>query len=82
MRSLGVGVLGLFLGLLAGCVVTEIAAVALMGDTGQLPESTPLLLALGYTTPALAVVGVIVALLVDRRIRKKSDHGSGDGTVA
>ncbi|MGH3658629.1 MAG: hypothetical protein ACRDUA_18390 [Micromonosporaceae bacterium] len=72
MRALGVGILGLFCGLLAGFMVTEIVAVSVMGPGGQLPESLPLMIVLGWISPVMAVVGVVVALLIDGRIRSRN----------
>ncbi|MGH3728725.1 MAG: hypothetical protein ACRDTU_08215 [Micromonosporaceae bacterium] len=72
MRAPGVGILGLFCGLLAGFMVTEIVAVSVMGPGGQLPESLPLMIVLGWISPVMAVVGVVVALLIDGRIRSRN----------
>lgn len=70
MRKLGVGILGLFAGLLAGLLVTEIVARIAMAGRDQLPESLPLAILLGFAPPTLAVVGVVVGLVIDSQVRR------------
>jgi hypothetical protein len=65
MRKLGIGILGFFSGLLLGFLVTEMAARIAPG----LLDSPAVGILLGYTTPALAVVGIFVALAIDSRVR-------------
>ncbi len=69
MRKLGVAALGLFGGLLIGFLLTEVIARIAVGGTGQLSDSLPLALLLGLLTPLLAIVGVVVALVIDGRMR-------------
>jgi hypothetical protein len=45
----------------------------------QLADSIPLALLVGFTTPVLAIVGVLVALAVDNRSHRRgasSSHGT------
>lgn len=70
MRKLGVGILGLFAGLLVGFLITEMIARPLVAAGGFVP-SVPLGLLLGFLPPVLAVVGVGVALRVDRSVQGK-----------
>jgi Family of unknown function (DUF5957) len=67
MRRLGVGIAGLVGGLLLGFLVVEIIARTAVDDPSQLADSVPLALLVGFTTPVLAVVGVVVALAIDTR---------------
>jgi hypothetical protein len=65
MRRLGVAVLGLFSGLLSGFLLIEVIARISLGSSGQVPDS----LLLGYLTPVLAILGVVLALVIDGRMR-------------
>lgn len=67
MRRLGVGIAGLVGGLLLGFLVVEIITRTAVDDPGQLADSIPLALLVGFTTPVLAIVGVVVALAIDSR---------------
>ena len=69
MRRLGVAVLGLFSGLLTGFLLIEVIARISLGSSGQVPDSLPLGLLLGYLTPVLATLGVVLALVIDGRMR-------------
>ncbi|WP_232664911.1 DUF5957 family protein [Pseudonocardia sp. TRM90224] len=71
MRTLGIAVLGLFSGLLLGFVLTDVIAVAAGAASGKLPDSLWLLLLLGWLTPGCAVVGVVVAITIDRKRRAR-----------
>jgi hypothetical protein len=71
MRKLGVAFIGLISGLLVGFLIHEVIARIAMSGSGQLPDSLPLALLLGFLTPALAIVGTVVALVVDGRIRRR-----------
>jgi hypothetical protein len=71
MRKLGVAVLGLFGGLLTGFLLLEVIARIVLGNDGQVPDSLPLALLLGYLTPVLAIVGVVIALVIDGRMRHR-----------
>jgi len=66
MRRFGVGIVGLLGGLVAGFVVVEIITRTAVDDPSQLADSLPLALLVGFTTPVLAVVGVVVALAIDK----------------
>jgi hypothetical protein len=69
MRRLGVAVLGLFSGLLTGFLLIEVIARISLGSSGQVLDSLPLGLLLGYLTPVLAILGVVLALVIDGRMR-------------
>lgn len=71
MRQLGIGVLGLFSGLLLGLLVMEVVSRAAVANGTDIGGSLPLSLFLGFVAPVLAVVGVVVSLLIDRRVRQK-----------
>lgn len=66
MRKLGIAVLGLLVGPLAGFLITEvIATVVVLGvGDGQVPDSLLLTALLGSLTPFMSVVGVLVALVI------------------
>jgi hypothetical protein len=72
MRRFGVAVLGLLCGVVVGFLLTEaIAITAVFGiGGGQLPDSMLLALLLRSITPALALAGVVVALVVDGRTHR------------
>ena len=67
MRKLGVAFIGLISGLLVGFLIHEVIARIALSGSGQFPDSLALALLLGFLTPALAVVGAVVALVVDRK---------------
>lgn len=71
MRKLGVAFIGLIVGLLVGFLVHEVIARIVMSGSGQLPDSLPLALLLGFLTPALAIVGAVMALVIDGRIQRR-----------
>jgi hypothetical protein len=71
MRKIGVAILGLFGGLLTGFLLLEVIARIVLGNDGQVPDSLPLALLLGYLTPVLAIVGVVIALVIDGRLRHR-----------
>ncbi len=71
MRKLGVAFIGLIGGLLVSFLVLFLVHVVIVSGSGQLPESLPLALLLGFLSPALAIVGIVVALVIDGRIRRR-----------
>lgn len=71
MRQLGVALVGLVGGLLVSGLLIEVIARIAMFGRGQLPDSLPLALLLGFLPPVLAIVGVVVALVVDGTIRRR-----------
>lgn len=73
MRKLGIAILGLFCGLLIGFVAHEIIAGIALSGTGQFPDSLPLALLVGYLTPVLGIVGIVVALAVDGRKSQRDE---------
>lgn len=76
MRILGIGLLGLLGGLLCGFIIHDVLARVLLDD-GRLPDSMPLALLLGFMTPALGVIGVLLALVIDsRRARRRGEEAS------
>lgn len=72
MRKLGIAI-GLFGGLLVGFVAHEIIAGVALSGTGQFPDSLPLALLVGYLTPVLGIVGVVVALAIDSRAGRRDE---------
>ena len=69
MRTLGVAVLGLFLGLIAGTLLTSAVARPFVdGDGADIPVGVALLL--GMIMPVLGVAGAVAAVLIDRKSRK------------
>lgn len=72
MRKLGIGLLGLLGGLLAGLIVHDVLARILLDD-GRFPDSLPVALLIGFLTPTFAIAGVVLALVVDnRRTRRRN----------
>ncbi len=70
MRKLGVAFIGLISGLLVGFLFTDVIARVPMSGSGQLPDSLPLALLLGFLSPALAIVGTVLALVIDGRMQR------------
>lgn len=74
-RRIGVALLGLVCGGVAGFVIHELVArIVLAVNDGLLPDSLALALLLGYVTPVLAVVGLFTAVGMERR----RCHGTGE----
>lgn len=71
MRRFGVGIAGLVGGLLLGFLVVEVITRTAVDEPSQLADSIPLALLVGVTTPVLAIVGVVVALAIDRRSQRR-----------
>jgi hypothetical protein len=80
MRKLGVGIAGLVGGLLVGFLVVEIIIRTAVDDPSQLADSLPLALLVGFTTPMLAIVGVLVALGINNRSRRQDASSSSRPT--
>lgn len=78
LRPIGVGALGLVLGIVAGFVVQDAVAIALFaGGALDGGNGFPLELAalFAFLVPTTAIAGVIVALLIDRRVRRRAGRG-------
>lgn len=67
MRRLAVAFIGLIAGLLVGFLLTDLIASIAMSGSGQLPDSLPLALLLGFLSSATAIVGTTLALEIDGR---------------
>lgn len=68
MRTLGVAILGLFIGLIAGALLTSAVARPIVeGGDGEISVGVGLLL--GMLMPVLGIVGGIVAVAIDRKTR-------------
>ena len=67
MRTLGAAVLGLFGGLVAGLLLTEVVARLAVGPGGDLRPSLPLALLLGFAPLVLAAVGAALGVVLERR---------------
>lgn len=76
MRTLGVAILGVFLGLVAGFLLfSEVIARAVVQGSGEV--EAPWTFVIGFGPQVFAVVGAVVAVLVDRRAReRKAKEGS------
>ncbi|HEX6682151.1 MAG TPA: hypothetical protein VF062_05125 [Candidatus Limnocylindrales bacterium] len=71
MKTLGVAVLGLFLGLIAGALLTSaIARPMVSGDGADIPIAAGIFL--GMLMPVLGVVGAVVAVWIERKSRGQS----------
>ena len=71
MRRLGVAVIGFFIGLLASFLLIEVIARTAQISDGQMPDSLTQAFLLGYFTPVLHIIGVVVALAIDGRVRHR-----------
>lgn len=68
MRTFGIAVLGLVIGLVAGALLTSAVARPLVGADGG-GVSVGVGLFLGFLMPALGVAGAVAAVLIDRSSR-------------
>lgn len=75
MRRLGFGFLGLLGGFLCGFIIHDVLTRVLLDD-GMFPDSLPLALVVGFLTPALAVIGAVVALVIDNRHTRRRGAGA------
>lgn len=69
MRKLGVALLGLFSGLLTGLLISEFVSRIALSGGADIGQNLPLALFLGLIWPVLGVVGALVALWIDGRLR-------------
>lgn len=76
MKKLGVAVLGLFVGLLAGFVIHEMFAIALFATTGDVPRAQPFSAMIKFITPVCGVLGVGAALAIDRRHERNTERNT------
>lgn len=67
MRTLGVAILGLFAGLAVGFLLFSEVVGRLAVDDGQV--HAPWTFVIGFGPQVLAVVGAVLAVVVDNRIR-------------
>ncbi|HEY6737933.1 MAG TPA: hypothetical protein VI076_03720 [Actinopolymorphaceae bacterium] len=74
MRAVGLAVLGLFVGVIFGFILTEIVARIMIGDGGIENISTSGAMTLGLITPVTAVVGAIVGVVVDQLAKRKNEQ--------
>lgn len=71
MRTLGVAILGIFLGLITGFILfNEIIGRMLVGSDNL---GGPWLFVIGLGPQLFAVVGGVTAVVIDRRIRDRDD---------
>lgn len=73
MRTLGVAVLGLFIGLIAGALLTSAIGRPLVADGGAEDISIGVGLLLGMLMPVLGIAGAVVAVVIERRSRGHDD---------
>jgi hypothetical protein len=68
MRTLGIAVLGLFIGLVAGALLTSAVARPIVGGgEGQISIGVGILL--GAIMPVLGICGAVAAVMIDRKSR-------------
>ena len=73
MRRVGMGILGLIGGLLAGIVIQDVLAEALVAGSGEV--STAGLVIIPVLLPLCGVAGAVIAVLADlRRERRRPGH--------
>ena len=70
MRTIGAAILGLFAGLLAGILFTEIGGrvLAAVGTTSG--AATMIGLGISFVLPVGGIVGAILGIVIERRIRR------------
>lgn len=68
MRTLGVAILGIFLGLVTGFIFFNEILGRLLVRSGEVGGAATLVI--GFGPQLLAVAGGIVAVLIDRRMRE------------
>lgn len=73
-RSIGIGALGLIAGLVAALVLQDVLGMAFVLNGASFPLGIAAVI--GSFMPILAVTGVVVALLIDRKARARRP-GSG-----
>ena len=73
MRTVGIALLGLVGGLLFAIVVQDVLARILLGN-GPQSQAGMVEVALGSLLPGCAVLGPVVALLLDRRQQRSSNE--------
>jgi hypothetical protein len=65
MRTLGIAVLGLFIGLIAGALLTSAVARPIVDGNGEISVGVGILL--GAIMPVLGIVGAVVAVMIARK---------------
>jgi hypothetical protein len=65
MRTLGIAVLGLFIGLIAGALLTSAVARPIVAGNGEISVGVGILL--GAIMPVLGIVGAVVAVMIARK---------------
>lgn len=79
MRTVGVAILGIFVGLVVGFLVFgELVARAVVASTGTV--ELPWTLVIGFGPQAFAVLGGLVGVVVDRVVRSRGTRGKGGDT--
>jgi hypothetical protein len=69
VRTLGIAVLGLFLGLIAGTLLTSAVARPTVARSGEdIPVGSGLLL--GSIMPLLGITGAVLAVVIDQKSRR------------
>lgn len=69
MRTLGIAILGVFAGVLAGLLVFNELLGRLLVASGSGIDA-PLAFVIGFGPMVFAAVGAVVAVLIDQRIRR------------
>ncbi|MGH7910327.1 MAG: hypothetical protein ACREQM_08195 [Candidatus Dormibacteraceae bacterium] len=65
MRTIGAAILGLFLGLLAGILLTDVAGRMVVAGGSSIGAS----LVVGLMTPAASLVGAVAGIVVEQRVQ-------------
>jgi hypothetical protein len=73
MRTLGVAILGLFLGLVAGFLIFSELVGRLVASNGVV--EAPWTFVIGFGPQILAVAGAVVAVVIDLRIHGRRQKG-------
>ena len=71
MRKLGIGITGLIGGLIVAFVAIELIVTTAVEEPSQLADSPGLAVLVGLTTPVLAFAGVLLALAIHGRLRRR-----------
>ena len=68
MRTLGIAVLGLFIGLIAGALLTSAVGRPIVEGGDGISVGAGILL--GSIMPLLGICGAVIAVLIDRKSRR------------
>lgn len=69
MRTVGAAILGLFLGLLAGILLTEVGGRILVAAGSMSSAGTAIDLVLGLVLPVCGIVGAVLGAVIGHSVR-------------